>query len=179
MALVSVTAVGAFDAVGSILVVALMITPPATAYLITNSLRAMLTLSALIGIASAISGYWLARWLDANIAGSMATMTGIIFLLTFLLAPERGVVALAQRRVRQRWEFAQAALAIHLLHHEDAPEAAEENRIDHLSDHLRWNQEFAHQVVQRAQRQGLIARQNGSLLLTDKGRQVAHEAIIR
>jgi manganese/zinc/iron transport system permease protein len=179
MALVSVTAVGAFDAVGSILVVALMITPPATAYLITNSLRSMLTLSALIGVTSAISGYWLARWLDANIAGSMATMTGIIFLLTFLLAPERGVVALAQRRVRQRWEFAQAALAIHLLHHEGAPEAAEENRIDHLSDHLRWNREFARQVVQRAQRQGLIARQNGSLLLTDKGRQVAHEAIIR
>src|SRR5690606_29479681 len=115
MTLVSVTAVGAFDAVGSVLVVALMIAPPAAAYLLTDKLSRMLGLSALIGVVSAISGFWLARWLDANIAGSMATMTGFIFLLIFLFAPERGMVALALRRQRQRWTFAATALTIHLL----------------------------------------------------------------
>ncbi len=53
MGLVSITAVGAFDAVGSVLVVALMVTPAAAAYLLTNNLRRMLVLSALIGVISA------------------------------------------------------------------------------------------------------------------------------
>ena len=102
MTLVSVIAVGAFDAVGSILVVALMIAPPATAYLLTDRLSYLLGLSALNGIASAITGYWLAHWLDASIAGAMATMSGVFFLLTFLLALTRGIIAIARRRVRQR-----------------------------------------------------------------------------
>ena len=102
MTLVSVTAVGAFDAVGSILVVALMIAPPAAAYLLTDRLPRMLGISAAIGALSAVSGYWLAYLLDASVAGSMATMTGVLFLLTLLLAPERGLLAVARRRRRQR-----------------------------------------------------------------------------
>ncbi len=179
MTLVSVTAVGAFDAVGSVLVVALMITPPATAYLLTNRLSHMLGLSAVIGAGSALAGYWLARLLDANIAGSMATMTGAIFLVTFLLAPERGIVAILRRRQRQRWEFAQAALTIHLLHHEDSPQADEECRVDHLGEHLRWQRPFADEVVRLARRHGLVTQDNGRLYLTDKGRQTAQDAIVR
>ncbi len=56
MSVVSVTAVGAFDAVGSILVVALMIGPPAAAYLLTDDLKRMLVLSVLIGVFSSIAG---------------------------------------------------------------------------------------------------------------------------
>ena len=75
MTAVSITAVGAFDAVGSILVVALMIAPPATAYLITDRLSSMLVLSSLIGGISAVSGYWAAHALDVSIAGSMAAFS--------------------------------------------------------------------------------------------------------
>lgn len=127
MSVVSITAVGAFDAVGSILVVALMIAPPATAYLLTDSLPRMIGLSALTGALSALSGYWVAHLLDASIAGAMATMAGVLFGLVFLLAPERGLVAIARRRGRQRIEFARKALAIHLYNHEGLPDAAEEN----------------------------------------------------
>lgn len=102
MALVSVTAVGAFDAVGSILVVALMVTPAASAYLLTDNLVRMLVYSCGLGALGALGGYWLARALDANIAGSMATMTGIIFVVVLLVAPQRGLVAQALRRRRQR-----------------------------------------------------------------------------
>lgn len=177
MTMVSVTAVGAFDAVGSILVVALMITPPATAYLLTDRLSIMLLLSAFIGVLSALSGYWLAHLLDASIAGSMATMTGIFFALAFLFAPYRGLIAGARRRVRQRWEFAQAALVVHLLHHEHLPNAAEENHIAHLDVHLRWTPSFALQVVKHAERAGLILRQNDHLILTEHGRQLARQAM--
>ena len=63
MALVSLVAVGAFDALGSILVIAFFIIPPAAAYLLTDRLALMLLLSPLIGAAGAVSGYDLARGL--------------------------------------------------------------------------------------------------------------------
>jgi len=177
MALVSVTAVGAFDAVGSILVVAMMVGPAAAAYLLTDHLPRMLGLSALIGVASAVSGYWLAHWLDASIAGSMATMIGVLFLATFLLAPERGIIALARRRRRQKWEFARRMLIIHLLNHEGSPEAEEESRVEHMYRHMRWDPEFAAQVIKRGVRADWIVRRDGHVVLTEKGREAAREAI--
>jgi manganese/zinc/iron transport system permease protein len=175
MALVSVTAVGAFDAVGSILVVALMIAPPSAAYLLTDRLPRMIGLSILIGAGSAIAGYWLARWLDVSIAGAMATMSGAAFGLVFLLAPERGILAGMHRRTRQKWSFAQQMLAAHLLHHEATPEAAEESRVEHLTRHMHWAPAFAARVVRRAEQAGLLQRQGDTLLLTEQGRQVARQ----
>jgi manganese/zinc/iron transport system permease protein len=176
--LVSVTAVGAFDAVGSILVVALMIAPPAAAYLVTDRLSRMLAWSVAFGVAGALGGYWLAHFLDANIAGSMATMCGVLFGLTFLFAPERGLVAGARRRRRQRWQFARTMLAIHLLHHEGRPEAEEESRVDHLHQHLRWPPAFTARVVRSAERLGLVERTDGRLRLTDEGGQLARQALV-
>jgi manganese/zinc/iron transport system permease protein len=175
MALVSVTAVGAFDAVGSILVVALMIAPAAAAYLLTDELKNMLAISTIIGVISAISGYWVARAFDANIAGSMATMTGVIFLVVFLFAPKRGIVAVARRRVDQKWEFAQTALAIHLLHHENTPIEASESEVQHLQVHLHWQAEFAQRVVDLALESSIVTKKGIHLQLTDKGRNLAHQ----
>lgn len=179
MGLVSVTAVAAFDAVGSILVVALMVGPPATAYMLTDRLPRLIGGSVLVGIVSAIAGYWLAHALDASIAGSMATLVGSCFGLAFLLAPDRGVLAGLRRRVRQRWTFARQMLTIHLLHHEGLPEAERECRVDHLQEHLRWEPAFARAVVRQATERGLVVRTNGHLALTDEGRTVARQAMMR
>jgi manganese/zinc/iron transport system permease protein len=179
MGLVSLTAVGAFDAVGSILVVALMVTPAASAYLLTDDLRTMFGLSVLIGGGSAIAGYWLARALDGNIAGAMATMTGVAFLLVLLFAPSRGLVAVASRRTRQRWEFAQSMLVVHLLQHEKLPESSNENRVDHLVEHIRWEPGFAEKVVRYAERKGTVRRQAGRLHLTDTGRVLAEQRFLQ
>ncbi len=177
MTLVSITAVGAFDAVGSILVVALMIGPPASAFLITDRLSRMILLSALLGIVGAISGYWLAHRLDASIAGSMATMIGLVFLVTYLLAPGRGLISLARRRRRQRWEFAQAMLTVHLLHHEGEPEEETESEIAHLQEFLKWDADFTRRVVRMAEKRSLVRSRNGSLHLTEEGRRVARESL--
>jgi manganese/zinc/iron transport system permease protein len=177
MAMVSLTAVGAFDAVGSILVVALMVAPPATAYLLTDRLAAMLGLSAASGAASALLGYWVARAFDVSIAGSMATLAGALFALAFLLAPRRGLAALVRRRRRQRWEFAQTMLAIHLLNHEGRPEAAAESRVGHLDEALRWEPAFARRVAERAERAGVVARRGDELALTERGRGLARAAL--
>jgi len=179
MGLVSLTAVGAFDAVGSILVVALMIAPPAAAYLLTDSLPRLLLLAAAIGAASALAGYWLAYALDASIAGAMASMTGVAFLLAWLFAPGRGLLAAARRRARQKLEFAQTMLAIHLANHEGLPEAEEESRIDHLDRHLRWPPEFAQRIVRLAHRRGLVEADAGRLTLTQAGRELAADALAR
>ncbi|MFP4622636.1 MAG: metal ABC transporter permease [Gemmatimonadota bacterium] len=179
MAMVSVTAVGAFDSVGSILVVAFMIVPPAAAYILSDRLSHVIGLSAGIGALSAVAGYWVARWLDASIAGTMAAAAGFLFVLVLLLAPQRGLVALARRRARQRVEFTVQLLDIHLLHHEGTPEAARESRIDHLSEHLRWKPEMAKLIVASARRAGHVTIEGGRLHLTDEGRAAARKAMLR
>lgn len=175
MTIVSVTAVGAFDVVGSVLVVALMIAPPAAAYLLTDRLSHMLYISTGIGVASAISGYWAAHWLDASIAGSMASMTGVAFLLAYLFAPGRGLLALARQRARQRMEFAETMLAIHIANHTGSPEAEQENAIVSLNEHLNWSPGFTSQVVYQAKREGLVVEQSGLLALTEDGRKRADQ----
>ena len=117
--------------------------------------------------------------LDASIAGSMAASCGVLFLAVFLLAPERGMLALARRRVRQRWEFAQTMLAIHLLNHEGLPEAEQESRVEHLREHMRWEPAFASRVLQRSLSQGWVTRQGNNLYLTEHGRQCAQQAFLR
>jgi len=179
MGAVSVTAVGAFDAVGLILVVALMIGPPSAAYLLTDRLPTMIGLSMLLGVVAALGGYWLAHLLDASIAGSMATMTGVVFALALALAPERGLFVQARRRARQRLEFALAMLAIHLAQHAGTPDEAVESHVDHLHDHLRWAPEFAARVVRAAVHRELVSEQAGALTLTGAGRELAAGALVR
>lgn len=178
MTLVSVTAVGAFDAVGSILVVALMVAPPATAYLLVDRLSLMLAVSALLGAASAVSGYWVAHHLDASIAGSMASMAGLLFGAAYLGAPRRGMIAITARRVRQRWEFAETMLLVHLYNHEGLPEEVRENRIPNLHEHLKWDPRFAGRVVGAAGRRRLVEIRESHLFLTDSGRRAARKAMV-
>ena len=179
MTLVSVTTVGAFDAVGSILVVALIAGPPATAYLMTDKLSRMLILSAIIGSVNAVSGYWLASLFDVSIAGAIATMTLLIFILVFLVVPNRGVIAIARRHARQKWEFAQTMLVIHLFNHEGLPEAESESEIAHLYEHLRWEPAFATQVVKHALHNQYVSQRETLLILTEQGRVIAQQALVQ
>ena len=179
MTLVSVTIVGAFDAVGSILVVALIAGPPATAYLMTDRLSRMLILSAVIGSVNAVSGYWLAHLFDVSIAGAIATMTLLVFGLIFLCVPNRGLIAIARRHARQRWEFAQTMLVIHLLNHEGLPEAEEESAIANLHEHLSWDPMFAHQVVRYALNNRCVLQEETQLVLTEQGRSMARQALVQ
>lgn len=177
MTLVSVTVVGAFDVVGPALVVAFMIVPAATAYLLTDRLSRMLVGSAVIGSACALAGYWTSRYFNASPVGAMTSVMGIVFAVALLGAPQRGLIVQLRRRARQRWEFAQTMLAIHLYNHEASPQAEQESRIEHLQEHLRWQAGFAANVIQLGQRNGLIQQQDGHLELTEPGRERARLAL--
>lgn len=93
LCLVSITTVASFDAVGAIMVVAMLITPAASAYLWTDRLSIMLVLSGLFGVISAVAGYYIAAWVDTSISGSMAFATGLVFFISFLFSPKHGWIA--------------------------------------------------------------------------------------
>ena len=169
LTLTSVTAVAAFDAVGAILFIAFVIVPPATAYLLTRRLWLMVTLSVMLAIAACVAGYALAiRW-DVSIAGMMASMTGVWFMLALLLAPDRGLASLALRRRSHRLDHDCRALVAHLYTHQDTPEMAEENTLRGLVDHLGWPENRARAAILRAHDRSLVERRNGLLRLCPKG----------
>ena len=82
--LTSITSVVSFNVVGSILVVSFMIGPPVIAYLLTNKLRNMIIISVAIGAVASIIGYFLAIIADVSIAGTIAVVIGVIFLVVLL-----------------------------------------------------------------------------------------------
>jgi manganese/zinc/iron transport system permease protein len=100
MALVSLATVGSFEPVGAILVVAMLVVPPATAYLLTHDLKTMVALSVGLGVASSIGGYALAWAWDASVAGAMTIAAGGFFSLALLFSPRGGIVVRKVERAR-------------------------------------------------------------------------------
>jgi manganese/zinc/iron transport system permease protein len=84
MTCVSLITVAAFDAVGAILVVALFIVPPASAFLLLKQLHHIMLASSVFGIIAAIAGYLLADSLNGSIAGAMATITGVELIIAII-----------------------------------------------------------------------------------------------
>lgn len=173
MSISSITVVGAFEAVGAILVVALMIAPAATSYLLTSDLKKMLLLSVLFGVFSAISGYWLAHWLDASIAGSISTMLGLVFLIVYLFAPKKGLIAVMYRQKQQRIEVSLLTFLLHLNNHTEE----EERHINHLREHINWQKIRAKSVVDLAEKNNLISIDNQLVSLTEKGSNFTNIAL--
>lgn len=165
MSLSSITIVGAFDAVGAILVVALMIAPAATAYLLTTDLKKMILLSVGTGVFAAISGYWLANLLDASIAGSMTTVLGFIFFMVYLLAPRKGLLSVLYRHKQQRLEVSLITFLLHLNNHSEMSE----RHLNHLQEHIDWHEVRSRAVVDLALKNNLITIDHDVVSLTPKG----------
>lgn len=201
MVLVSVTAVSAFDAVGSILVVAFFVIPAATAYLLTNRLWIMMFLSPIFGVAAAFSGYELAqgnllgivdmdavlRFLDRTIglegythwdssaSASMVMMLFLFFVGVWVASPQQGLVAGMIRRVAQRQRFARQMLLGHIYHHQHQQEAAQELAFDRLHEHLNWSPQKTQRIVRQARALNLVQIEGRQLTLTERGqRQVVN-----
>lgn len=84
MTMVSVTTVVAFESVGAILVIALMIGPANIAYLFTNKLKNMILLSGFIGILCSLTGVQIAFYYNISIAGTIATTIGCVFAIAMV-----------------------------------------------------------------------------------------------
>ncbi|MGB8467996.1 MAG: metal ABC transporter permease [Candidatus Babeliales bacterium] len=91
MLITSMTAVAAFDIVGSVVVVALMITPGATAYLLARTMHEYMGYTVGIACLSGLLGYAFAAWANVSVAGSIATAAGALFLCVFAWYAMRNV----------------------------------------------------------------------------------------
>ncbi|MCY3934976.1 MAG: metal ABC transporter permease [Chloroflexi bacterium] len=195
MVLVSLVAVGAFDAVGSILVVAFFIIPPATAHLISKRLVGILVLAPIFGTIAAWLGYDLARgevlglpvsgvislvnqgfgldwqteW-NSHISASMVIMMFVMFMLVWLVSPREGLITGIIRRHWQRNLFAEQILLGHIFHHEGTPNAAQELAVATLHQHLRWSPNKLQRVMWRIRAKQQI-QVSEELRLTESGRR--------
>lgn len=100
MLLVALTAVASFEAVGSILVVAMLIIPPSTAHLLVDRLAPMVWLSAAVAVLAAFVGYVLGVWLDTNLAGMMTVVAGGLYGLAVLFSPRYGILSTLVRNLQ-------------------------------------------------------------------------------
>jgi ABC-type Mn2+/Zn2+ transport system permease subunit len=101
LTLLSATAVAALMTVGALLVVAMLITPGATAYLLTNRFSHMMGISALLGVVTSAVGAYASYYANGSTGGCIVTLQTIVFLVCLVFAPQHGI--LAQRR-RERKE---------------------------------------------------------------------------
>jgi manganese/zinc/iron transport system permease protein len=100
MGMVAIVTVASFKAVGSILVVAMLIVPPATAHLLTDRLVAMQIWAAVVAAVSAILGFLAAKYLNTSVAGMISVVSGLLFLLAVIFAPQHGLLTQAIRNLR-------------------------------------------------------------------------------
>jgi manganese/zinc/iron transport system permease protein len=181
MILVSLVAVGAFNAVGSILVIAFFIIPPAAAYLLTDRLPLMLLLSAVIGAAGAYFGYPVARGelfgltiiegLNTSISASMVIMMFLLFIASWLLSPRYGLISSTLRHARNRRRFTDLVLLGHIYNHEGTDEADVELHLDTLHRHVQWEEASLRGTIARLRRNGDLRVASGMLELTPQGRR--------
>ncbi len=177
MAMVSITAVGAFESVGSILVIAFMIGPPVTAYLLTDDLKKMILISAGFASLNAVLGYQIAKLFDVSISGSMAVITGLTFVLVFVFAPKRGLITTLKRRKKQRILFACHSLLFHLLNHEGESDEVIESGQKTIKDHLNWSDEFLGRILESTKKENWVYLENNLIKLTEDGREYAKETM--
>lgn len=102
MLLLSFAIVASLQSVGVILVVAMLIIPASTAYLLTNRLRTMVIISAIVGLASAVIGLMAAILLNTTPGPAMTVMAGVVYGIVVLVAPEKGLLIDAVRRRKRK-----------------------------------------------------------------------------
>lgn len=98
--LLSVSTVAALQTVGAFLVICLVVTPGATAWLLTDRFPRLLAIAVAIGSLTSFFGAWLSYWLDGATGGIIVVLQTLLFLLAFVFAPKHGLLA-NRRRARQ------------------------------------------------------------------------------
>ncbi len=150
-----------------------MIGPPISAYLLTDDLKVMVILSAFIGSLNGVLGYQFASYFDVSIAGSMAVMTGIVFLLVFIFAPNKGLVTIIRRRSLQKKEFAEKSFLFHIFNHEGDENEETELGINTIQAHVNWDKTFLNKMISDLKEEKKIYIEREVIKLTPEGREYA------
>lgn len=149
MSAVAATVVASFESVGAVLVVALLVVPPATAFLLTDRLAKMVALAVALGMLASALGYALARALDCSIAGAIGFVCGVQFLAAFLFSPSHGYLRVRRRHRALHRDFDERLV---LLHVDDGLATAPE-----LARRLGWRGERVGRSLARLEERRWIA----------------------
>jgi manganese/zinc/iron transport system permease protein len=185
MTLVAVTTVAAFESVGSILVIAMLIVPAAAAHLLTDRLGVMLVISLVVAAASAILGHIAAitvpRWFgyaDTNTAGMMAVAAGCLFSASILLAPKHGVLPRLIDRIRLALRVTREDVLGLLFRLREREQAAQPGGIAALLHEALGRSPWVTRLaVRRLQLGGRVRTDGGRLDLTLPGMEEARHLV--
>ncbi len=165
----SLVVVGAVPVVGIVLVVGMLVTPAATAYLLSDRLGRMLVLSALFGVSSVVMGLFVTIWVGNIAPGSAIVVVSTIqFLFVLTVAPRYGIVAdwLRRRRMVPQ-EMVEDVLGSVLR----APEQVV--AVSSVIGHVEGRAVQIERAIRRLEKQGLLDLDNGHLRLTEAGEREA------
>jgi manganese/zinc/iron transport system permease protein len=175
MTLVSVTTVASFEAVGSILVVAMLIVPASTAYLLTDRLGPMVLLSVAMGVLAAVLGYWAGMYWDTSISGMMTVVAGGQFTLAVLFAPQYGVVSKLIHNMRMTLQVLREDLLAMLYRVEELGSTKPLSPGD--AQNALGGSWLARVATNQLSRSGQVDQQNSQLSLSDSGRNAARQLV--
>jgi len=178
MTMTAVTAVAAFETVGSILVVAMFIVPAATAYLISDKYGILMCLSVAIAIIAAALGHLgaitIPLWFGfsgTSTAGSMAVAAGFLFVVAWIGSPKYGLLTRAVHRIELRVRILREDVLGVLWRLEERKQVAIQSM--QLATAIGANPLMMRFVLLRLVNQGRIAKFGKCWLLTDQGRSFA------
>lgn len=174
MAMTAMVAVASFEAVGSILVIAMLIVPGATAHLLTDRLWKMMLIAAGVGALSAVSGYCLAVLTDTSSASMMAVAAGAQFLLAVLFAPRHGVISRSLSNLSLQLRILQEDILGELWRRQVEAGAAGAARGDLLPAR---KLQAARLAMQRLRWSGMVKSDGGVVSLTGRGQKEAGRLI--
>ena len=100
--LLSACTVAALQTVGACLVIAMVVTPGATAYLLTDRFGRLIVISVALGVSTSFVGAYVSYFLDGATGGVIVTLQTLLFLAAFVFAPKHGMLAARRRRLRRR-----------------------------------------------------------------------------
>lgn len=166
----SLTAVVAFDAVGAILVISFLVTPGASAYLISKSLKNMLLLSCVYAVFNCLVGFVLALYFQVSMAGMVSAVAGVTFFLTFLFHKEGFITAMLIRR-RKKLQLKLDLMLVHIGNHMGTSEEKEELGGQLMKNHLKWSQAEIRKRAEQLTKCGLIFKKpaDNTYQLTEEG----------
>ena len=178
MVIVAVTAVASFETAGNILVVAMFVVPPATAYLLTERLGMMIFCSTLIAVLSAVCGHLSAvlvphafGYQSTSTSGMMALCAGTLFFVVSLVSPRNGVIVRIVRRQKLALRILSEDL-IALLYRMDERSRDCAVSAQKLSSVLLSRPWLAAWLMNRNVRKGHVIRSESGFRLTDAGRDL-------
>ncbi len=167
MTLLSMSIVAGLQSVGVILIIAMLITPPATAYLLSNSLKKILILSSAFGMLSAVVGLYLSYHFNFASGASIVLVAVTLFMLAFLFSPKEGVVTrLIRNRRTSKLVLLEDVIKFSYMFAEYSKKTELTNKIANEIGISRGKVESAFKILIR---KGLMNSENGSCNLTTEG----------